>query len=218
MERGRSTCGKNQLYESRSETHRCCASVFGGKRAGPAQGTRSQCKSTESVWRSDALGGERRVMPVIDHESARCYKHLLCVIAEQLSLSLRGGTKKYSDAAKSALLFVLALRWKRGRNSGGLVVPRNGGTARMLEQNTVVTPNERFRRRIMMRTLTAHVLSASRAIAKASAALATLTMLTSSCFAQPAEEAVAAAKPHLNCPICRRSAFLTTPLTGTSFC
>jgi K(+)-stimulated pyrophosphate-energized sodium pump len=40
-----------------------------------------------------------------------------------------------------------------------------------------------------MRTLTAHVASASRGIAKASAALATLIFMTSACFAQPAEEA-----------------------------
>ena len=41
----------------------------------------------------------------------------------------------------------------------------------------------------MIRTLTAHFASASRAIAKASAALATMMFLTTACFAQPAEEA-----------------------------
>ncbi len=41
----------------------------------------------------------------------------------------------------------------------------------------------------MMRTLTAHFASASRGIAKASAALATLLFVTTACFAQPAEEA-----------------------------
>ena len=41
----------------------------------------------------------------------------------------------------------------------------------------------------MKRTWTAHILPASRAIAKASAALATLIFMTTACFAQPAEEA-----------------------------
>ena len=44
-------------------------------------------------------------------------------------------------------------------------------------------------RTLVMRSWTAHVLSASRAIAKAPAALATLIFLTGACFAQPAEEA-----------------------------
>ena len=41
----------------------------------------------------------------------------------------------------------------------------------------------------MIRTLTAHFAFVSRAIAKASAALITLMILTTACLAQPAEEA-----------------------------
>ena len=97
-----------------------------------------------SVSKKGRRAGGVTVIPVIDHDSARCYKHLLCVEGAQLSLSSRSGTKSFPTRPNQHS-FVLALRWKRGRNPGGPAVARDRGTARMLGQNTRRDTDERPR-------------------------------------------------------------------------
>ncbi|MFZ1918630.1 MAG: sodium-translocating pyrophosphatase [Terriglobales bacterium] len=65
----------------------------------------------------------------------------------------------------------------------------------------------------MIRTLTAHFASASRGIAKASAALATLLFVTTACFAQPAEEA-GGGEAALKLPDLKTVSFLNNSING----
>jgi K(+)-stimulated pyrophosphate-energized sodium pump len=65
----------------------------------------------------------------------------------------------------------------------------------------------------MIRTLTAHVVSASRGIAKASAALAALLFVTTACFAQPAEEA-GGGEAALKLPDLKTVSFLNNSING----
>ena len=65
----------------------------------------------------------------------------------------------------------------------------------------------------MIRTLTAHVASASRGSAKASAALAALLFVTTACFAQPAEEA-GGGEAALKLPDLKTVSFLNNSING----